>query len=131
MAERADMMQPEDLSAARGAEMSPAAGDAAESPEALRRAIAQTRADIGRTVQEIKERVNRQHLMEQADQLRDQAVEAAREATVGRADEVVSKAGETVRGAASRAIKAIRAHPIPALLAVALLGFVAYQIRSR
>jgi hypothetical protein len=125
------MMQPEDLSAARGAGMSPAAGDAAESPEALRRAIAQTRADIGRTVQEIKERVNRQHLMEHADQLRDQAVEAAREATVGRADELVSKAGEAIRGAASRSIKTVRAHPIPALLAVALLGFLAYQLRSR
>ncbi len=131
MAERAGTMQPEELSAARGAGMSPAAGDAPESPEALRRAIAQTRVNIGRTVQEIKERVNRQHLMEQADQLRDQAVEAAREATVGRADEVVSKAGETIRGAASRVIKTVRAHPIPALLAVALLGFAAYQIRSR
>lgn len=125
------MMQPEERAAAPGAGMSAAAGDAAESPEALRRAIARTRADMGRTVQEIKERVNRQQLMEHADKLRDQAVGAAKEAAVDRAEAAVSTAGETVRGAASRAIKTIRAHPVPALLAVAVLGFLAYQIRSR
>ncbi|HEU4793975.1 MAG TPA: hypothetical protein VFS96_09990 [Nitrolancea sp.] len=131
MAERAGMMTPEDQPVEYAAETgSPAAG-AAENQDALRGAIAQTRAEMGRTIQEIKERVNRQHLVEQAEKVTGQAMEAAREATVGRADVVVSNAGQTVRGIASRAIKTIKAHPIPALLAVAGLSFLAYQLRSR
>jgi hypothetical protein len=71
--------------------MKPAAS-APESPEALRGEIAQTRAEMGRTIQEIKERISRQHLKEEADKLRDQAMEAAREAAVGRAEEAASSA---------------------------------------
>lgn len=131
MAEREGMMTPEEHPAEQAAGMGSAAGSAAESPEALRRAIARTRTEMTRTVHELKERVNRQHLMEQADKLRDQAVGAAREATVGRAEDVVSTTGKTIGRTASRVIKTIRAHPIPALLAMVVLGFLAYLLRSR
>lgn len=129
MAESAGMTGPERRPTEANAEMD-SAGDAAENPELLREEIARTRTEMGHTIQELKERLNRQNLMERADTLKDQAVEAAKEATVGRAEEVVSDAGQTVRGIASRVIDTIKAHPIPAVLAAALLGFLAYRLRS-
>ena len=117
MADSADMMKP--------------AASAPESPEALRGEIAQTRAEMGRTIQEIKERISRQHLKEEADKLRDQAMEAAREAAVGRAQETASSARQTVREMLNGVVETIKVHPILTLLTAGLLGFLVYWLRSR
>ena len=117
MAESADMMKP--------------AASGPESPGALPRAIAQTQAEMGRTIQEIKERISRQHLMEEVDKLRDQMMEAAREAAVGRAEEAANSARQTVREMLNGVVETVKVHPILTLLTAGLLGFLVYWLRSR
>lgn len=65
-----------------------------------------------------------------ADKLKDQTMDATKETMVGRAEDVVGNAGKTVKRAASRAIEAIKAHPVPALLIAAVFGFLACWLRS-
>lgn len=96
-------------------------GSGETKPETLRAEIAQNRTEIGRTIDAIQAKLN-------PDTLREQATEAFREATVGRAsrtinratdlaEEAVYSAEETVKEAGITMMDTIRQNPIPSLLA--------------
>jgi hypothetical protein len=90
--------------------------DDAEETAELRGDIAQTQAEMSETVNAIGERLSPQRLM-------DQAKDTVREATVGKAEQVVTSAGETARGAGSTITQTIRANPVPAAMAAIGLGW--------
>ncbi|MHB1134349.1 MAG: DUF3618 domain-containing protein [Chloroflexota bacterium] len=105
------------------------AGDAPgdDNPEAIRTDIEHTRAEMGETIDAIQEKIN-------PDTLKEQAKEALREATVGRASETVENAVASAEEAAyaasdaamevgSSMMETIRGNPIPSLLAAAGLGW--------
>lgn len=107
--------------------------DADETDETLdiREDIEQTRADLSETINAIQERLNPQTLVEQAkDSVRetatdmvDHAKETVRDATIGKAEQMVSSAGETARGTGSSMMETIRQNPLPAALAAIGVGW--------
>src|SRR3954471_23622969 len=72
-----------------------AAGDgqdeSAEEPEQIRAQIEDTRAEMSSTIDAIQEKLN-------PDNVKEQAKEAVREATVGRVEDAVNNAGQTAKG---------------------------------
>lgn len=91
------------------------------SPEKLRAEIAQNRTEIGNTIDALQAKLN-------PNVLKQQATEAFREATVGRAsrtvnratdlvEEAVDSAGETAQEAGYTMMNTIRRNPFPSLLA--------------
>jgi len=101
-----------------------AAEKAAETDDTreIREQIERTREDMGRTIDELQERLSPQHVMQQAK-------DSVHEATVGRVKEMVSSAGETARDTAadvaeraqdtaSMIADEVRSHPVT----TALLG---------
>lgn len=88
----------------------------------IRADIEQTRAEMSRTIDEIQERLDPQHLREQAvGQIKDQFQEAkatVREATIGKVEDMVQSAGYTVSRAGNSVIDTIKENPLP----VALIG---------
>ncbi|MHB0877225.1 MAG: DUF3618 domain-containing protein [Anaerolineae bacterium] len=77
--------------------------------ERIRADIERTRAEMTETVNEIEERLS-------PETLRDQAVSAVREATIGRAEDMAQSATRTVRGLSSDLMGTIRDNPIPSAL---------------
>lgn len=75
--------------------------DAPPEIERTRARIEETRAELGETIEAIKEKLS-------PEQLAEQAKEAVREATVGRAQQAVSGAMETARETATHAARAAR-----------------------
>lgn len=63
--------------------------DVDENPEQLRAEIEDTRAEMSQTINEIQERLSPEHLM-------GQVKETVREATVGKVEEFMQRAGETI-----------------------------------
>jgi len=103
------------------------AGDISSAVEAQRAEIEQTRAHLSETVDALKEKLNPQHLMEQAK-------ETVREATIGRAEEAVSNAvdsakekvsdaGDAAKGVGLMVLETIKQNPIPAALVGIGLGW--------
>jgi ElaB/YqjD/DUF883 family membrane-anchored ribosome-binding protein len=94
---------------------------------AIRSNIDQTRAEMSETIEAIQERLSPQTLKEQVkDQVREQFEEAktvVRDATIGKAEEMVRNAGETVNEARYTVIETIRQNPIPAALVGIGLGW--------
>jgi ElaB/YqjD/DUF883 family membrane-anchored ribosome-binding protein len=111
----------------------PAAADAktaeADDTREIREQIARTREGMGRTIDELQERLSPQHVMQQAK-------DSIHEATVGRVKEVVSTASDTVRDTAahvaeraqdtaSRIADEVRSHPVTtALIGAGIVGLV-------
>src|SRR5690348_9375713 len=85
---------------------------------AIRSNIDQTRAEMSDTIEAIQERLSPQTLKEQMkDQVREQFEEAktvVRDATIGKAEEMVRNAGDTVNEARYTVMETIRQNPIPA-----------------
>jgi gas vesicle protein len=98
-----------------------------DSTAEIRANIEQTRADMSETIEAIQERLNPQHLREQVkDQVREQVEEAkaqVRDATIGKAEDMVRSAGETVHEAQYTLMETIRHNPIPAALVGIGLGW--------
>lgn len=67
-----------------------------ENPEQLRAEIEDTRAEMSQTINEIQERLSPEHLM-------GQVKETVREATVGKVERVMQRAGETISDVAEPA----------------------------
>lgn len=125
MGETAGEMRPSDAANTAGHDRDrgapPVSGE--ESPEELRQAIEQTRAEMGETIDAIQAQLSPEHLKEQAK-------EQVREATIGRAEAAVGRAQETAeklvghapdsaRRARSAVIEMVKRYPIP----TGLLGF--------
>lgn len=93
----------------------------------IRADIEQTRAEMSETIEAIAERLNPTNIKEQ---VKEQVVEQAREvrdnvreATIGRAEDMVRNAGETVSEARYTLMETIRQNPIPAALTGIGLGW--------
>lgn len=71
-----------------------------ENPEQLRAEIEDTRAEMSQTINEIQERLSPEHLM-------GQVKETVREATVGKVERAMYKAGETIAEATEPALEAM------------------------
>jgi len=105
------------------------AGDdgATEETAEIRANIEQTRAEMSETIDAISERLNPTHLKEQAkEQVREQfeeAKEMVREATIGRVENMVQQASDTVSDARYTMMDTIRENPIPAALVGLGLGW--------
>jgi ElaB/YqjD/DUF883 family membrane-anchored ribosome-binding protein len=116
-----------------------AAGEAAEVGNSddtaeIRADIEQTRSQMGETIDAIQARLNPQHIGEQVkEQVREQIHEVTstvREATIGRAEQMVRNAGESVNDARYGLMETIRANPIPAAMAAIGLGWLFMNRRS-
>jgi ElaB/YqjD/DUF883 family membrane-anchored ribosome-binding protein len=78
-------------------------------PEQIRADIERTRGDMTETVDEIKERLSPENLKEQAK-------ERVREATIGRARGMAEDMGKRARGMRYAIVETVRENPVPALL---------------
>jgi ElaB/YqjD/DUF883 family membrane-anchored ribosome-binding protein len=101
----------------------------------IRANIEQTRADMSETIDAIQERLNPTHLKEQAkEQVREQfqeAKEMVREATIGRVENMVQYASDTVNDARYTMMDTIRENPLPAALVGIGLGWLFMNRSSR
>jgi len=93
----------------------------------IRAEIEETRAEMGGTIEAIQDRLNPQHLREQVkDQVREQIQEVkatVRQATIGKAEDMVRNAGDTLDEARYGLMETIRQNPIPAALVGIGLGW--------
>ena len=71
-----------------------------ENPEQLRAEIEDTRAEMSQTINEIQERLSPEHLM-------GQVKDTVRDATVGKVERVMQRAGETISEVAEPALEAM------------------------
>jgi len=84
--------------------------------EELQEEIEQTRAEMGETIDEIQERLSPRRIGEQVrGQMRD--------ATIGRAEQMVSEVTDSAREAGGGFLDTIRANPVPAALAALGIGW--------
>jgi ElaB/YqjD/DUF883 family membrane-anchored ribosome-binding protein len=81
-----------------------------EDASQIRAQIEQTRSEMSETIDAIQEKLN-------PDNLKEQAQDMVREATVGRAQEAVSNMGETAKGFGSNMLETIKENPLPSALA--------------
>lgn len=78
-------------------------------PEEIRAEIEETRAHMSGTIDEIQDRLSPTNI-------KDQAVGAVREATVGKAEDMVRGAGDAVTDARYGLMETVRQNPLPAAL---------------
>jgi hypothetical protein len=105
-----------------------------ENTAEIRAGIEQTRSEMSETIEAIQERLSPQHLKEQVkDTVREQfyeAKETVREATIGKAEEFMRNAGDTVNEARYGLMETIRQNPIPAAMVGLGLGWLYMNRRS-
>jgi hypothetical protein len=93
----------------------------------IRAEIEETRAEMSGTIEAIQDRLNPQHLKEQVkEQVREQFQEVkatVREATIGKAEDMVRNAGDTLDEARYGLMETIRQNPFPAALVGIGLGW--------
>lgn len=82
----------------------------------IRDDIEDTRAQLSETIDAIQERMN-------PERLRDEAVESVREATIGRAEQMVTEATDVVRGTGMSIWETIKENPVPAAMAAIGIGW--------
>jgi ElaB/YqjD/DUF883 family membrane-anchored ribosome-binding protein len=115
--------------------VTPPLAGASSDVDVARAQIEQTRAEMSGTIDAIKERLNPEHLVQQAK-------ESVREATVGRAQEAVSQAmdtakeaaetvGETAKGAGMTVVETVRQNPVVSAIVGIGLGWLALNGRTR
>jgi len=101
--------------------------DHTEETAEIRAGIEETRTEMSETIEAIQERLNPQHLKEQVkDQVREQFQEAkatVREATIGKAEDMVRNVGDTLDEARYGLMETIRQNPVPAALVGIGLGW--------
>ena len=85
--------------------------------------IEHTRQEMSETIDAIQERLNPDHVKEQA-------MGAVREATIGRAEEAVGGATQRVRGAGSSMLDTIKQNPLPAAMVGIGVGWLVMQNKS-
>ena len=92
-------------------------------PEEIREEIEQTRLEMSETIDALQERLNPDHVKEQA-------IGAVRAATIGRAEEALGGAGQSVKGTSSRMIDSVKQNPIPAAMIGIGVGWLIMRSRS-
>jgi len=101
--------------------------EASDDTTEIRSEIEETRAEMSDTIEAIQERLNPQNLKEQVkDQVREQFQEVkatVREATIGKAEDMVRNAGDTLDQARYGFMETIRQNPVPAALVGIGLGW--------
>src|SRR5215212_3410617 len=90
--------------------------DDQQETEEIRARIEETRAEMSGTIDAIQEKLS-------PDRLKEHAKEMVREATVGRAEDIVSNAGQTAKGFSYDMLETIKQNPLPAALAAVGLGW--------
>lgn len=90
--------------------------DATDDTLELQSQIEQTRADMSGTIDAIQERLNPQRIGEQVR-------EQVREATIGKAEQMVSDVTDSAREAGGGLVDMIRANPVPVAMAALGLGW--------
>ena len=111
------------------------ADESEDRTEEIREDIEQTRSEMSQTIDELQDKLSPQHL-------KAQVKDTVREATIGRAEHMVSNAGETARGAGHSVMETIKENPVPAAMVGIGLGWlfmnnsnkasaVKYQARSK
>jgi hypothetical protein len=91
-------------------------GDVDDDLEATRAQIEQTRSEMSTTIDAIQEKLSPSNIAQQAK-------DTVKEATVGKAQEMVSDAGNTAKGFGSNFIETVKANPVPAAIAGLGLGW--------
>lgn len=118
MGQRADEVNSYDLDNVTGSETDPAE---------IRAEIEETRAEMTGTIDAIQERLSPSYLTEQVkEQVREQFQEAkaaVRDATIGKAEDMVRTASETITEARYGLMETIRQNPLPAAIAGIGLGW--------
>lgn len=108
--------------------------EAADDTAEIRAGIEETRAEMSETIEAIQERLNPQHLKEQVkEQVREQFQEAkatVRDATIGKAEDMVRNVGDTLDEARYGLMETIRQNPIPAAIVGIGLGWLFMNRRS-
>jgi ElaB/YqjD/DUF883 family membrane-anchored ribosome-binding protein len=94
-----------------------------EESERIRREMERTRAAMGRTLGELQERLNPQLLKEQAK-------DAAYDATIGRVGDMVQNAGESIKQTGNGFVQSIKNNPVPAAIAALSIGWLFMRARS-
>lgn len=92
-------------------------------PQQIRREIERTRENMSQTVRALETQLNPEHLKQQA-------VAAIRQGTVGRVEEFADNATRTVKGAGDDVLDTIKHNPIPAALAAFGLGWLWMERRN-
>jgi len=131
MGQRSDEMSRDDLSddSMRSEDAIPysSAGSGttenADETAEIRAGIDETRAEMSETIEAIQERLSPQHLKEQVK-------EQVRDATIGKAEDMMRNAGETLTEARYGLMETIRQNPIPAALVGVGLGWLFMNRRS-
>src|SRR5215210_1533617 len=80
--------------------------EATQETQEIRAQIEQTRSEMSETIDAIQEKLS-------PDNLKEQAQEMVREATVGRAQEMVSNVSDTAKGFGSNMLDTIKENPLP------------------
>lgn len=100
----------------------------------IRAGIEQTRGEMGETIEAIQARLNPDHLKDQVkEQVREQFQEVkatVREATIGKAEDMVRNVGDTVTEARYTLAETISHNPIPAAMVALGLGWLWMNRRS-
>ena len=112
-----------DTDLGRSSDVSGDSGDSGdESTAEIRGDIEDTRARMGNTIDAIQEKLSPQRLMEQAK-------ETARDATIGRAQEMASNVADTAKETGSTIMDTIRENPIPVALTAIGVGWLIWGAR--
>lgn len=92
------------------------ADEAADRTDEIRGEIEHTRSEMSETIDELQEKLNPQHIKEQVK-------DTVREATIGRAEDMASNAGETAREAGHSVMERIKENPVAAAMVGIGLGW--------
>jgi ElaB/YqjD/DUF883 family membrane-anchored ribosome-binding protein len=90
--------------------------ESSDEPGAIQNEIAQTRRQLGQTIEQIQDRLS-------PERLREQAKESIREATIGKVEEMTYKAGQEVKSWRAKLTQTVRENPVPAALIGIGLGW--------
>jgi len=105
-----------------------------EETEEIRAQIEETRSGMSQTIDQITERLSptniKEQVKEQVIEQYEEVKDTVREATIGRAEDMVRYAGETVDEVRYGTMETIRANPIPAALTALGLGWLWMNRRS-
>jgi ElaB/YqjD/DUF883 family membrane-anchored ribosome-binding protein len=104
-----------------------ASADSVTEAVLIRREMARTRDEMGRTLAQLEDKLSpevlKQRAKDAAYELRDQAKDAAYEATVGKVQHMVHNAGNVMKDTGSNLLDSVKANPIPLALAAVGIGW--------
>jgi ElaB/YqjD/DUF883 family membrane-anchored ribosome-binding protein len=95
-----------------------------EEAKRIRRDMDQTRAEMGRTIDELQVRLN-------PELLKEQAKDAAYDATIGRVGNMVQNAGDQIKDTGNGFVQSIKDNPLPAAIAALSIGWLFMRARSQ